>query len=402
MGSNDTRDRLAEIQAGTHAVIDLDRYASNLKTVAELAGPNRSVMAVVKANAYGHGAPACARAAVDAGCRYLGVARIDEALELRGSGITAPILVIGPPNMAEIGLAIENDIALTVATETSAAQVIDQAESRNRRAIVHVKIDTGLHRYGALPDLAVAIAGRIDSHPATMLEGLYTHFSSADEEELEPTVEQIERFQATYTRIRERGIDPQLVHIANSAATITGLFPDTNMVRAGIVSYGLDPSNEITAPAGFRQILTLKTVITRRFTLEAGESVSYNRTYTASEDESAAAVPIGYADGIERHLSNTGWLMHADGRCPIIGRVCMDQSVISAPASAHEGDPVTVISDGSDGAMTVAVVGEICGTNTYEPVTRIAARVPRLYLRNGAPVSWSVPILGESGTFRST
>ncbi len=393
------RDRLTEIQSGTHAVIDLDRYAENLRVLSTLAGDDKKIMAIVKANAYGHGASECARAAVDAGCSYLGVARIDEALQIRKSGIVAPILVIGPPNPAQIGVALDNDIALTVATEASVGQVLAAAARRKRPATIHVKIDTGLHRYGAMPELAVRLARQIESSASTILEGVYTHFSSADEEDPEPTRRQIGLFERAVADMYEAGIRPPLIHNANSAATITGLFPGTNMVRAGIASYGLDPSDEIRAPDGIAQIISLKSVLTRRFVLRSGESVSYNRTYTAKDDIAAGAVPIGYADGIERHLSNRGWFVWRGEKCPIIGRVCMDQTVAAVPQRTNEGDTLTVIGDGQDGSMTVAAVGEMCGTNTYEPVTRIAARVPRLYLRSGQPDSWSVPILGESGRF---
>lgn len=399
MSARPTRNRLAEIQAGTHALVDLDRYASNLKRMADLAGPGKRVLAVVKANAYGHGAIECARAAIEAGCSYLGVARIDEALQLRRSGVEAPILVIGPPNSAQIGLALDANVSLTVSTEESLSSVVANASARNEPAVVHIKVDTGLHRYGALPELAFRLARQVDTSPHTSLEGLYTHFSSADEEETEPTLQQIEVFQRTVELLGDEGIEPPLIHTANSAATIAKLFPGTNMVRAGIASYGLDPSDEVPVSAEFRQILTVKSVLTRRFTLPAGESVSYNRTYTADADEAAGAVPIGYADGIERHLSNRGWFIHVDSRCPIIGRVCMDQTVVRVPSTAREGDAVTVIGDGEDGSMTVAEVGEMCATNTYEPATRIAARVPRIYLRSERPASWAVPLLGESGTF---
>ena len=398
-GAPQNRDRLAEITAGTHAVIDLDAYRSNLQRVAAMTGEDFAVLAVVKANAYGHGAVECAEEAVRAGCVYLGVARIDEAVQLRRGGIAAQILVIGPPNMAQIGLAIERDVALTVATRDSADAVIQAARQAGRRAIVHLKIDTGLHRYGALPELAFQLARDLDASPHVELEGVYTHFSSSDEEDPTPTKIQIERFEAAVQKLKSEGIEPRHVHLANSAAILTGQFTATTMVRAGILSYGLDPSDEVPVETSFRQILTVRSVITRRFTLDAGESVSYNRTYTAQEPEPAAAVPIGYADGIERHLSNVGWFSHKGRRCPIIGRVCMDQTVIKVPEDAREGDPVTIIGPGDDGAMTVAEVGRLCSTNTYEPVTRLAARVPRIYIRDGRPYRWAVPLHCEWGIF---
>ena len=393
--------RIDAIRAGTHATIDLDAYESNLKELARLAGSDKALMAIVKANAYGHGAVECATAAIEAGCTQLGVARIDEALQLRRAGLTAPILVIGPPNIPQIPVALEVDIGLTIATEEAANALLMAASVSSKPAVVHLKIDTGLHRYGAMPDLALRLGEMLDSSPAATLEGVYTHFSSADEEDATPTLDQIARFRSAVGALREADIRPRFLHVANSAATLEGLLDGTNMVRAGIASYGLDPSDEIPVTSGFRQILSLRSVIARRFTLPAGESVSYNRTYTASTDEEVASVPIGYADGIERHLSNRGRFIHREGACPIIGRVCMDQTVVRLPSGAKEGDPVVVIGDGRDGSMTVADIGRLSDTNTYEPVTRIAARVPRLYLRAGEPVSWSVPLLGEFGDVTS-
>jgi alanine racemase len=393
------RDRLAEITSGTHAVIDLDAYAGNIRRLRQLAGGGHGLMAIVKANAYGHGATTCAEAAIDAGCAYLGVARIDEALELRRARITAPVLVIGPANIAQLAVALEHQIALTVATHASADAVVREAESSGYHALVHLKVDTGLHRYGALPDVAVDLARKLAASRHVSLEGLYTHYASADEEDRAPTLRQFQLFERVVERLRAEDIRPPLVHVANSAAILTSQFPHTNMVRAGIATYGLDPSDEVPIPGDLRQVIAIRSVLTRRFTLAAGESVSYNMTYTALEDERVAAVPVGYADGLERHLSNTGWFVHNGRRCPIRGRVCMDQTVIGVPEDAAEGDAITILGPGEEGEMTVRTLGELCGTNTYEPVTRLAARLPRLYVRGGKPVSWAVPLLGERGYF---
>lgn len=392
------RDRITEILAGTHAIIDLDRYTSNIRLLQAMAGPDRELMAIVKANAYGHGAVECAAAAFAAGATYAGVARIDEALELRRAGVTGRILVIGPPNPAEAAVAISNQVELTVATEESLEAVERAASEVGRPATVHLKADTGLHRYGALPELFRALARRLRTSQHITFEGLYTHYSSADDAEPEPTERQIEMMSALVRQVSEDGPLPRYIHLANSAGIIKGYFPETNLVRAGIANYGLDPSDEVPVNADFKQVLTLRTIIARRFTLPAGESVSYNRTYTPERDEEAASVPIGYADGLERHLSNTGWFSHRGERCPILGRVCMDQTVIRVPDGAREGDFVTVLGDGSTGEMTVREVGEICLTNTYEPVVRLAARVPRLFVRDGRVVSWNVQVNGERGS----
>lgn len=391
------RDRVQEILSGTHAVIDLDRYSTNIQLLKQMAGPDRELMAIVKANAYGHGAVECATAAFEAGATYAGVARVDEALDLRRAGVTGRILVIGPPNPAQVRIALVHQIALTVATEESLAAVERAASELGRPATVHLKADTGLHRYGALPELFLALAVRLKNSPHIDFEGLYTHYSSADDATPEPTERQIEIMSALIRQLAEEDAIPRLVHLANSAGIIEGYFPDTNLVRAGIATYGLDPSDEVPVKADFKPVLSLRTVVSRRFTLPAGESVSYNQTYTAEQDEEAASAPIGYADGLERHLSNQGWFTHHGRRCPILGRVCMDQTVIRVPADAREGDLVAVVGDGSMGEMTVREVGEFCLTNTYEPVVRIAVRVPRLFVRNGQMVSWSVPLLGEGG-----
>lgn len=389
----------ARFQSGTRAVVDLDRYVANLKVAQEHAGGARALMAIVKANAYGHGALDCSLAAADAGVAYFGVARIDEALHLRAGGLAAPILIIGPPNQAQIQDALRCSITLTVATEQAVEAVLHAARTAGVRATVHLKVDTGLHRYGALPDLALALARRLAGSEHIELEGVYTHFSSSDELDVSSTVRQQEVFSAVLAGLRTDGIRPALLHVANSAAVLQGAFAETNLVRVGIAGYGLNPSDEIPLDSRFQPVLSVWSTLTRTFKLAAGESVSYNRTFTAPSDLPAADVPIGYADGIERHLSNRGWFVVGGEICPILGRVCMDQTVIQTPPSAREGDDVLVFGDAVDGAMTADEIGRLCGTNNYETVVGIQARVPRVYMRSGAPFSWTIPILGERGRF---
>jgi alanine racemase len=290
-------------------------------------------------------------------------------------------------------------VALTVATEQSVDAVLHAARTTGVRATVHLKVDTGLHRYGAMPDLALGLAHRLAGSEHVNFEGIYTHFSSSDELDETPTVQQLDRFAAVLDRLRSDDIEPPLVHVANSAAVVQRAFNETNLVRVGIAAYGLNPSDETPLDQRFQPALSLRSTLARRFTLAAGESVSYNRTFTATSDLSAADVPIGYADGLERHLSNQGWFVVNGAKCPVIGRVCMDQTVVEVPASAQEGDDVIVIGDAAEGAMTVDVVGRLCQTNNYETVVGIQARVPRVYMRGGQPSGWSIPILGERGRF---
>lgn len=392
--------QLKKILAGTHAMIDIGAYGDNIRWLRERA-EGRDLMAIVKANAYGHGAVECAREAITAGASALGVARIDEALDLRRNGIEAPVLVIGPPNAAQVSEAIRESISLTASTEQSIDAIAAAASQLKTPATVHLKIDTGLHRYGALPELATILAKRLDEEPMIELEGIYTHFSSADEEDQEPTQAQVALLHQTIDQIKSAGIDVRYIHFANSAAILTGIFNGSNMVRAGIACYGLNPSDEVPVPSDLRPVLSLRSVINRRFVLPAGESVSYNRTYIATEDQQAADIPIGYADGIERHLSNRGWFIHDGQRCPILGRICMDQTVVGVPEDAREGDNVLIFGDGAHGEMTVDEVGRLSETNTYEPVVRLAARVPRIYVRNGEVESWSKSLLGIRETLSS-
>lgn len=388
-----------QLTSATHALVNLDHYVANLRALRTLAGHNRALMAIVKANAYGHGAVDCALAAIESGVERFGVARIDEALQLRAAGIEAPVLVIGPPNAAQIEDAVRSSVALTVATDAAVDAVLHAARTTGLRATVHLKVDTGLHRYGALPELAIALAKRLANADGVSFEGLYTHFSSSDETDLAPTRDQIERFTGFVEALRALGVAPPLIHVANSAAIVHGMLANTNVVRVGIASYGLDPSDEVQLDERFRPILSLRSTLSRRFTLRAGESVSYNRTFTATSDLDAADVPIGYADGLERHLSNRGWFVVRGERAPIIGRVCMDQTVVNVPPTAREGDAVIILGDAEQGAMSADEIGRLCGTNNYETVVGITARVPRLYTRGGVPWSWAIPLLGQRGRF---
>lgn len=383
--------------AGTHALIDLDAYERNILELRSQAPDGAAFMAVVKADAYGHGAVHCALAA-ESVADWLGVARIQEALALRKRGVRLPILVLGPPNAMEIDDAIRYHITLTVGTSEHVEQVSRAAMGVNARASVHLKIDTGMRRYGVMHDRADETAAAIAKDDGLNLEGVYTHFSSSDETDPGPTELQIERFNTALGQIRARGISPRYVHCANSAAILAGRTGATNLVRSGIATYGISPSDEVPVSSRFRQVLSIRTVVTRRFALEQGEGVSYGLTYRAREREEVAATAAGYADGLPRQLSNTGWFVSNGSRYPIRGRVCMDQSVIGADDRLAIGDIVDVIGPGSNGAMTLDDVARIAGTNSYETATRITARVPRLYIRGGKVIACEHTLLGESAS----
>ena len=394
-GMDDFAARVAAARAGTHALVDLDAYAGNVRALRARLGDEVELMAVVKANAYGHGMVPCARAALEAGAGWLAVARIEEGLLLRDCGITGRVLVIGPPNRELIAQAIAADLALATGTFDSLRGISQSAQTLGRPARVHLKLETGLHRYGIAREAAPALARAVVADSNLKLEGLYSHYASADELEDRFIDVQVARFEETVQELRDAGIAIPYAHLANSAAALRGVIPraagSTPVVRAGYALYGLSPSDEVPVPGEFRPVLALKSRIARRFTLPAGEGVSYGRTYLAERPTHCATLPVGYGDGLSRQLSSKGWALVQGVRCPILGRVAMDQTVISVEQvpNTAEGDEVLLIGDGRDAAMTVDDVAALCGTIGYEVVTALSARLPRVFLRLGQPVAVS-------------
>jgi alanine racemase len=369
----------------TRAVVDLDAIAGNLQRFRAGVSPSTRLMAVVKANGYGHGAVMVARAALDAGATDLAVATVDEGLQLRKSGIRAPILILGPIDDSEFAAAIAGNLSLVVASCETVRSLASAVTSKSAPTVsVHLKIDTGMGRYGAPPALGAPIASLIASLPALHLAGTMTHFASADETDEATTLDQLGRFDATLEEIRGAGVDPGHLHVANSAATLRSRRYDRDMVRIGIAMYGIPPSSDIALWSGMKPALTLHSRVRRMNHLRSGDRVSYGGTYQAMGDESAALIPIGYADGYHRLLSNQAWMAIGDDSPRIRGRVCMDQTVVgwTSHVPVEVGAHVVVVGDGSDSAPTLAELAEIARTIPYELATSIAPRVPRIYIKN--------------------
>jgi alanine racemase len=385
-------ERLVSAVAGTHAVIDLDRYASNVQV---MRGRLRKLgdvrmMAVVKANAYGHGAVMCARTAIEAGSDWLGVARIEEGLLLRQHGINAPILAMGPFNPVLIGKAAEQRIAVTIGSPDGLERIRPALDRLTDGSLeVHLKIDSGMHRYGVYPSEAADIARELAEEPAVHFAALMTHFATADDADESFLQEQQRRFIGTIMDLMPEGLVPPLIHMSNSAASLRGTLPSDLpvlglrvMFRPGLALYGLPPSEHVPTPGEFHRVMTLKSRIGRIFRLEPGEGVSYGLTHVATVPTLCATVPIGYGDGLNRHLSNKGWMSVKGRRCPILGRVCMDQTVIdiTTVAQPEEGDEVVVFGDGKGNSMTADAAASSIGTINYEVTTAVLPRVPRIYL----------------------
>ena len=377
----------AEGGRATRAEIDLDAVANNVRFFIAQAGPRAGVMAVVKANAYGHGVTMVAREALNAGARWLAVATVDEGRQLRAAGIAAPILVLAPSAAEEAPAAVRAGLTLAVADLDGAAAVA--AAAAGGPAAVHVEIDTGLSRFGVHHTVAVETVARIAALPGLRLDGLYTHFATADEADRSFHDRQQARFAAILAELASRGIAPPHVHQDNSAGSIVGPGAHATLIRPGIALYGLSPSDEVPAPAALRPVLCLRTRVARVLDLAPGESVSYGRTFVAERPLRAALVPLGYADGYRRALSGRGQMLLGGRRAAVLGRVCMDQTVIGVPdgVAVAVGDEVVALGAQGGDAIGADELAALAGTIAYEIGTGIGARVPRHYRRGGRTIA---------------
>jgi alanine racemase len=374
----------------TRALVDLDAIACNLSTVRQQVTPSARLMAVVKANAYGHGAKIVAKAALESGATELAVATVEEGVQLRLASVGAPILVLGPIDTSEIEPAVSARLSLAVADQAVVDAIAFTAAGRSfGPASIHLKIDTGMRRFGIPAAAAADLAACIVSRPSVRLDGTFTHFACADESDESATQRQLAEFDAAVASIRDRRLHPGLLHVANSAATLRSRRYDYDMVRIGISLYGIAPSAAISLWPGMRQALTIRSRVRRVIPLQLGDRVSYGGTYEAACDELAALIPIGYADGYHRLLSNRAWMGVGDATAPVRGRICMDQTVVGWPPhiSAGVDREVVVVGDGRDAAPTLAQLAELAETIPYELVTALASRVPRQYLCRGKIVA---------------
>jgi alanine racemase len=376
----------------TRAYIDLDAVAGNVRAIRRSLRPATRVMAVVKANAYGHGASRVAAAALDAGAELLGVATVGEGRALRATGIAAPIVLLGAIDPDEVTEALRLGLDVTVA-EATLLEAVQEAARRiqlQEPVRIHLKVDTGLRRYGSPPEQARVLSMRIAGDPYLSLAGVCTHFASADEPAESFTDQQLERFVAAVEgTVRDGGRLPDR-HVANSAGILTGRGCDYEIVRLGIALYGVAPSPEVGLLPGMRPVMRIGSRIARVFALEPGDTVGYNRTFRADRRLRCALVPIGYADGYRRSFSNRSRVGLHGRRARVIGRVSMDQIVIGLPddVEAKVGDRVEILGgDGADGGPAIDELASIADTNAYEILVGIRERIPRVYLRAGEIVA---------------
>lgn len=364
----------------TWVEIDLEAVAHNVRELCAQVGPRVQLMAILKADGYGHGAIKTARTALNNGASWLGVACLSEALALRDVGIEAPILVLGytPPWQARE--MVEQGIRATVFSAETAEALGKAGLELGRPARVHIKVDTGMGRLGLLPADIPAFVRILQAIPGLAVEGLFTHLAAADSADTTYTQGQLRQFQVLVAELERTGLRPPLVHAANSAATLA--FPEAryDMVRAGISLYGLNPSAEVPCPAAFRQALAFKTQIAQVKTLPPGCSISYGCTYRTERESRIAVIPVGYADGFRRAPQHWGEVLVRGHRAPIVGRVCMDQTMLDVTdiPNVRPGDEVVLIGRQGEECITADEVAARLGTINYEVVSEILARVPRV------------------------
>lgn len=360
-----------------YAEIDLNALRHNFIEIRRKINPASKLCAVVKANAYGHGAVEVSKIAIECGADFLGVATIEEGLELRREEFTLPILILGLIPLRSAEVVVENDLTATVASFKLAEKISVAAAKLNKLAKIHLKIETGMGRIGVAPDNAQELAVKISRLPNVELEGMFSHFADADSDDRTFTNHQIEIFKETATKIRKAGVAIKICHIAESAAALDIPEAHFDMVRSGIINYGLYPSENFPHTIELRPVMKLVARIAYLKKISAGVSIGYGREFIAERDSVIATLPLGYADGYIRAYKN----FHVEIRgqlAPIVGRVCMDQTMVDVTDidGVKVGDEVILF--GSD-LISVDDAARHLNTINYEITCLVSARVPKIY-----------------------
>lgn len=367
----------------THARIHLDHIRFNLEGIRKAIGPDRKLLIAVKANGYGHGAVEVSRMAEGAGVDWLGVATIPEGLQLREAGIALPILKFSPSFPEEMTAAVQGGLTLALCSRREAEALQAAALACQLQATAHLKIDTGMGRVGVSLDEAPELARFIDTQcPNLRLQGAFTHLPVSDEADPTFTRDQIARFKATVAAIEATlGRRLELVHCSNSGAVLGHEEAWLSMVRPGIMIYGFYPDAGTPRSIPLQPGMSVLTRISFLKRVKAGTSIGYGRTWVAPEDTWIATIPAGYADGFNRLFSNKGRVLVNGRSCPIVGRVCMDQSMVNLGPEpfAEVGDEVVLIGRSGDQEITVDEWAAALGTITYEVTCQINGRVSRVY-----------------------
>lgn len=362
----------------TWVEVDLEAVANNVRRLAKQAAPAK-ILAVLKADAYGHGMVKVARTALNNGISWIGVATLGEAITLRHAGLDIPILVMSYMPAWQAHEAILHNVRATIFNKELARAFSRAAQDLNQQAYVHVKVDTGMGRLGLLPDEVLAFLQSIDL-PGLRIEGMYTHFATADEMDQTHARKQLGRYQALLRQLDKANLRPAIVHASNTAGILNLPEARFDMVRAGIGLYGLPPSPATPLPEGFRPALSFKSTVGQVKTLPPDSPIGYGATYRTQGEETLAIIPVGYADGFRRAPQTWKEVLVKGQRAPLVGRVSMDQAAINVThiSNVRQGDEVVLIGRQGDAVITAEEVAENLGTINYEVVSELLARIPRI------------------------
>ena len=366
--------------------IDLDAMRKNYESIREFCGGSK-IMAVIKADAYGHGAERSAELFEELSAEYLAVSNIEEALQLRRNGISSAILILGytPPEFT--GELIEQNLTQTVFDTESLEMYDEMAEKAGKKLKVHIKIDTGMSRLGFSSDNedeTVAEISGLMNREWISFEGIFTHFAMADNPKSPYTDEQFERFCRILKKLNEAGIDFSMKHAANSSASLN--FPATRLdiIRPGLILYGVYPGSQTIPDLGLEAAMRFCSSVSQVRRIKKGTPVGYDCAFVADRDMEIAVIPIGYADGLLRRESRGAWFEIKGNRVSIVGNICMDMCMVDVTGVVvSKGDRVTVFGSGKDGEMTINEAAKIAGTIPYELCCMVSKRVSRIYYQGG-------------------
>ena len=367
------------VERATRAIIDLGAISRNIAEIRKKIGNKRGLMAVVKADGYGHGAVEVSRAALRSGADFLGVALPEEGQQLREAGIEAPILVVGLIQPEEAYKVVKFQLSQAVASVELLEALNHEASKVSTWISVHVKLETGMGRIGVKPEDAVSFVRKVKSFKNLNLEGLFSHFSSADEKDKTFSERQLQLFDQVIGNLQLAGIEVPKKHIANSAAILDLPQSYYDIVRPGIMIYGLYPSREVSHSIELKPAMTFKTKISEVKVVPPGTPISYGRTFITKKKTTVATLPVGYADGYNRLLSNHGEVLVKGRRAPVIGTICMDMCMVDASSveDIRPGDEVILF----DEELSVDEIAAKIGTINYEVVCGVNKRVPRIYIQ---------------------
>lgn len=373
------------------AEINLDNLENNIKEVKKNTKKDTLITAVIKANGYGHGSVKIANTLLENGADRIAVAILDEAIELRKSNIKAPLMILGYTSSSQYEKILEYNLIQTIYSYDDAKTLSDKALELNKIATIHIKIDSGMGRIGfLLNEKSILEIIKISNLPNLYLEGIYTHFSNADEVDKSNVNGQFEKYMELVKELEERGLYINIKHVSNSASIID--LPDFNldMVRAGIMLYGLYPSNEVNRKViKLKPAMTLKAKISNLKTVETGVGISYGQIFITEKTSKIATLPLGYADGLTRILIGKAEVSIRGQRAKVVGKICMDQCMVDVShiEDVNIGDEVVIFGYGKDTYPHVDEIAEKMGTINYEIVCMVGRRVPRVYISKGKIIS---------------